>query len=137
MGEVERTDACLAAERVEAGEGSGFPWFELFFALRTLLLIIELVGLIDQLCLLGNKQKCEGIYAKLDSNFKDIFSWQQAEEMLKYQKAQFRFEIVKTVFSYLYDCLFMFFLLPSIIWGGILMFAHQWNWCDGDWGYGM
>ena len=57
--------------------------------------------------------------------------------MLKYQKAQFRFEIVKTVFSYLYDCLFMFFLLPSIIWGGILMFAHQWNWCDGDWGYGM
>ena len=57
--------------------------------------------------------------------------------MLKYQKAQFRFEIVKTVFSYLYDCLFMFFLLPSIIWGGVLMFAHQWNWCDGDWGYGM
>ena len=66
VGEVKHTDACLAAERVEAGEGSGFPWFELFFALRTLLLIIELVGLIDQLCLLGNKQKCEGIYAKLD-----------------------------------------------------------------------
>jgi len=33
-----------------------------------------------------------------------------------------------------WDSLFMYFLMPKIIWEFLLWTFHAWGWCDSDWG---
>ena len=57
--------------------------------------------------------------------------------MIDHSKCTNKLSIVKVVFRYLCDCAFMFFLLPSIMWGGIAFSAQYVGWCDGYWEYSM
>ena len=47
---VNDTRSCIAADTLNSSEGSGLPWFEIFFGLRLFVMIVELVRDGHQIC---------------------------------------------------------------------------------------
>ena len=144
---IEFTDACLDSGLITTGDNaSNYSWFLLYFVFRTFKELIDQITFIQQLRLLYNEEKCVRIYNQFHDSSKfwpikrnplEKFEWEDALEIIEHQKSVCRLEIVKSAFSFFYDCLLMYFLLPAIVWGGELVIANRMEWCDSDWGWNM
>ena len=130
------TRSCIAADILVPSEGSGLPWFEIFFGLRLFVLIVELVRDGHQICHL-NSQKPDGVYNEMDASIREGLTWGNAQQMIRHAKSSKVLSIFKSVFRFIFDCGIMFFLVPAILWGGIAFGSRNAGWCDGYWEYGM
>ena len=110
------------------------PWLIIFLAFRSINAIIEEIALIDAYILLNSDEKCKKIYEAHGNEFKEKCTWEETQEMREYQRKIFKVRISKNIYSMAYDLLFMYFLMPKLIWEFLLWTFHEWGWCDSNWG---